>query len=189
MPRPSDDPVKRANSLANLKRWPGNVNGDGRALKHGAYSVVHIGPLEAVWSKRFADLFGEATEDQWPFFLATVSRCWARLEAVGAWLNLRTADAGRPEVMNALRLEQQLRAEADGYLKRLQLAPLEPGDESSRLRFLLELQERLDAVEQRAAQRPAGARGAPAPPVVVPRDVADIGHLDVAEGVPGAEAE
>lgn len=150
----SSDPDRAQRQLealaAGRRRWPGNVNGDSRSVKHGGRSVRAIGPLAKVWESRFAEHFGEITDHGWPEFLATVSRCWARLESIGGWIDLRSNDAGKPEVMAALATEQRLRAEADGYLKRLQLAPLDPSDESTRVRILLEMQNRLDAIEQRS---------------------------------------
>jgi hypothetical protein len=58
-----------------------------------------------------------------------------------------------------LKLEQSLRNEATAGLERLRMAPLAPGDESTRLRFLLDMQARLDAIEQRGRQPSADKGG------------------------------
>jgi hypothetical protein len=142
------------NSLANLEGnrqpWRGAPKGNSRAMTHGAYSVVNIGPLADQWAEKFARHLIDAAGDEWDQYIATISVVWARLEVVGNALNLRVSEVERESVMGLIRLEQSLRAEAVEALERLKLAPLKSGDDAL-LEYIAELGRRLEAIQHRQA--------------------------------------
>jgi hypothetical protein len=157
MPR-GQHPNSRAALEATRQNYPPAPPNNTRRLKHGAYSRRAIRPMANAYAAEFERHLDESSGEEWTEFCSVLGRCFARLDALGVYLDLRSEDFSETNV-TLLKLEQSLRNEATAGLERLRMAPLAPGDESTRLRFLLDMQARLDAIEQRGRQPSADKGG------------------------------
>lgn len=157
-------PEARARQLANLKPQPAPPAppNNTRALKHGGYARRAIRPMANAYAAEFERHLDETTGGEWTEFCSVLGRCFARLDALGVYLDLRSEDFSDANV-TLLKLEQSLRVEATAGLERLKMAPAKPGDDALAL-FVDELEGRLESL--RAARLASDAIGELEEPVI-----------------------